>query len=211
MSDRRQAVAVVLATLIALAGLFQLAIRPRLDDAERLDVTVAERADREAALRAEITELQRLVALVPENRRALRRLARALPRTAEGARLLRELDAAARRSRLDLTGTELTSSAGVSAAATAATTAAAALPPGAQPTVRRPPGLPMRLEVTGGYHALRTLLGRLDDAVAERDGRLRIRGRLLTVDGFSMVRDPAGALETTITATAHIAPRTEAP
>lgn len=193
----RRLLPVVLGGVLLLVAIGLLGIRPRLDRAGELDTRIEAQARREAGLRADIARLLVDREHLPANRRALRRLAVALPPTARAAGLLRELDALARRHDVRLRATEVTS------AATQPT-----LPPGAQPTAQRPPGIPMRITLDGRYPDVRRLLAALDRQVRARGSRLVVHGRLLTVDGVSTAIAKDGGLETTLAATAHVAPET---
>lgn len=195
MNDRRLPL-IILAGVLLLAAIGLLGIRPRLQDAGDLDRRIDAQTTRAAALRSSLVELRRDRDALPANRRALHRLAVALPPTARAAALLRELDALARRHGVRLAATEVT---------TGATTAT--LPPGAQPSALRPPGIPMRITLDGRYPAVRRFLAALDRQVRARGSKLSVHGRLLTVDGVSTAQAKDGhGLETTLVATAHVAP-----
>ena len=103
-----------------------------------------------------------------------------------------------------------TTPAGAPASTTpAAATEATGLPPG---TVVGPAGyttLPLDLSFTGRYLDVQELLQRLAGLVAvHADGRIDVRGRLLTVEGFSLTTSGASRsrLQASVSGTAYLAP-----
>ena len=94
----------------------------------------------------------------------------------------------------------------------AATQAAAAtLPPGAVVGTAGFPTMPLDLAFTGSFFKLQDLLARLDRFTRVRDERIDVRGRLLTVDGFSLAASPKGFpnMQASVRATAYLLPSGE--
>ena len=94
----------------------------------------------------------------------------------------------------------------------AATQAAAAtLPPGAVVGTAGFPTMPLDLAFTGSFFRLQDLLARLDRFTRVRDERIDVRGRLLTVDGFSLAASPKGFpnMQASVRATAYLLPSGE--
>ena len=110
------------------------------------------------------------------------------------------------------TGTTGTTGATGPAGAVAATQAAAAtLPPGAVVGTAGFPTMPLDLAFTGSFFRLQDLLARLDRFTRVRDEKIDVRGRLLTVDGFSLAASPKGfpKMQASVRATAYLLPSGE--
>lgn len=105
--------------------------------------------------------------------------------------------------------TGATGATGPTAAFSAATqAAAAALPPGTVVGAAGFPTMPFNFTFTGSFFRLQDFLERLD-RFTEIDGtKVTVRGRLLTVDGFTLGASSKGFpnMTTTINATAYLLP-----
>ena len=90
--------------------------------------------------------------------------------------------------------------------------------PVAATVVQPPPGaavgpaglltVPFSFTFDGGYVALQRFLGAIDAQAKKANGRITVRGRLITVDGFSLSagRDGFPKLRALVSATAYVAP-----
>jgi len=100
----------------------------------------------------------------------------------------------------------------------AAGAATAADAPVAATVAQPPPGaavgpaglltVPFSFTFDGGYLAMQRFLGAIDDLAENRNGHLKVRGRLITVDGFSLAasRDGFPKVKALVSATAYLAP-----
>ncbi len=100
-----------------------------------------------------------------------------------------------------------------SAAPAPATQAAAStLPPGATVGAAGFPTMPFDFSFSGRFFQLQEFLGRLDDFTRVAGKRIDVRGRLLTVDGFSLTPSPKGLprMDASVHATAYLLPADQA-
>jgi hypothetical protein len=95
--------------------------------------------------------------------------------------------------------------------ATATQTAAATLPPGASVGPAGFPTMPFDFRFNGGFFHLEDFLRKVDAFTKVAGDRVRVRGRLLTVDGISLGAGPKGFPQMTanIHATAYLLPADE--
>jgi hypothetical protein len=204
MNDARRATEIALCTLLLVLGLWLLAIRPAQRDAERLDAELATARAATAQAGADLERLREAERDAPANRRALRRLAVALPAKGGVADLVRQLDDAAQQTDVRLTAVGLASGAPAAASAD--------LPPGASaPGPGLPPGVPFTLVYGGGAFGLTSLVDRLQRAVvAGPEGGVEVRGRLVSIDAIELELyeedDPSAGVRAELAATAHLAP-----
>ena len=86
--------------------------------------------------------------------------------------------------------------------------AAAALPPGAVVGAAGFPTLPFDFAFTGSFFKLQDFLNRLDRFTEVKGNDVTVRGRLLTVDGFSLQASPKGFpnMLASVKATAYLLP-----
>ncbi len=96
--------------------------------------------------------------------------------------------------------------------------AGAATVPVAATVAQPPPGaavgpagllaVPFSFTFDGGYLEMQRFLGAIDDLAKNDKGRITVRGRLITVDGFSLAagRDGFPTVKALVSATAYLAP-----
>ncbi len=109
------------------------------------------------------------------------------------------------------TGTPAPAAAAAPVAATQ--TAAAGLPPGAAVGAAGFPTMPFDFKFVGRFFRLEKFLNELDKFTrVAKDGSVTVRGRLLTVDGFTLEAAPAGfpAMTAQVHATAYMLPQDQA-
>ena len=102
-----------------------------------------------------------------------------------------------------------TPAAGAATAADAPVAATVAQPPPGAAV--GPAGLltvPFSFTFDGGYMAMQRFLGAIDDLAKNQNGHLTVRGRLITVDGFSLAAGRNGfpKVQALVSATAYLAP-----
>ena len=107
--------------------------------------------------------------------------------------------------------TGATGPAGAPGAVPATQVAAAALPPGAVVGAAGFPTMPFDFAFTGSFFRLQDFLARLDRFTQVAGEDITVRGRLLTVDGFSLTASPKGFPDmlASFHATAYLLPRDE--
>ena len=117
---------------------------------------------------------------------------------------------------------ESSTEAGTTPAATTATTPAGTTTPGTVPTEATAallpigatvgtaglPVMPYSLEFQGGFFDIADFFGSLDRMVESEKSRLRIEGRLLTIDGFTLEAGPNGFPDLTadVSASSYLTP-----
>jgi hypothetical protein len=99
-----------------------------------------------------------------------------------------------------------------SSPASATETAAASLPIGATVGPAGLPVMPYELRFQGDFFHVADFIKGLDDTVSTQGGAVSVDGRLMTIDGFSLVPNPATgfpSLLSTFAVTTYVTPATE--
>jgi hypothetical protein len=197
--------------VVALLGAFWfLALGPRREEAATLAEQVAAAQMQRDSATQQAALAQQAQDAFDEDYAAVAELGKAVPDEDDTASLLYQLQDAAGKSRVSLEA--LTTSgtngapAGNAAAANPAAPGAAAGPAGAGT-------LQFDLAFTGSYRDLQRLLERLQDFTRIDGERIRVGGRLLSIDGFTLATDPVrGVVKAQVTAKAYmVAPAVAAP
>jgi Tfp pilus assembly protein PilO len=194
MTSRDRTILLGLAVFAAVAGFLFFAIKPKRDEVRSLNAQIAGEQSRLEAAQTTLTTGLRAKAGSAADRAAVAELGQAVPADDNIASLLYELDAVSRSADVDFRALNRGASDGApgtqsaSSPATAAT-AAAKLPPGAVVGTAGLATLPFTLDFTGSFFDLEHFVGDVQDFVQAHDGKLTIRGRLLTIDGVSLVPD----------------------
>jgi Tfp pilus assembly protein PilO len=104
-------------------------------------------------------------------------------------------------------------SAGGATGAPATQVGAASLPPGATVGTAGLATLPFNFVFEGRYLDMQRFLTRVNGFVRLQGGRIVVRGRLLTIDGISLLTSPdtKGIVKATLAATAYLAPPASTP
>jgi len=186
-----------------LAALWFLAIAPKRSERAAVRTNVAQQQARLDTARAQVTAFTATRERFPELVSELRRLDKAVPSRGAVSSLLRQLQRRAR-----VRGAELRLVALKEGAAAAPGAGTASATPGA---VAGPGGLatlPFTFEYTGKYYDLLAVLATVRRAVRLKRAKLKIDGRLLTIDGLAFKRLSPGKplTKAIVNATAYIAP-----
>ncbi len=235
MTARDRTVVTVLAALALVAAAWFLLLSPVRKESAALDAKVAAAQARLTAAQALVASGEAAKVAYKADYAAVSRLGKAVPADDDVPSLVVQLEGAADRSKVDFRSIELaaggasaplaaTQAAAVASAtgATGATGAAGApppvvpatqavsstLPPGASVGAAGFPTMPFDFAFTGSFFKLQDFLGRLD-RFTEVDGQdITVRGRLLTVDGFSLTPGPKGFPDmlASVRATAYLLP-----
>jgi Tfp pilus assembly protein PilO len=221
MTARDRTIVLVLAVAAVIGGFWFLAFSPRRAEVRKLDeqVATAQQTRDDAVNRVSLARAaqQRF----GEDRATIARLGKAVPTDDDPASLLYQLESAAGGSTVDFHTFQLGggSSAGAGAAspAPAPTTpapanqaATAELPPGAVIGAAGLYKLPFSLTFSGSYFDLEKFLNRVHAFTTVHGQAIRVRGRLMAVDGIVMVPSPEGFpnIQASLTASAFLAPPT---
>ena len=208
-NDRRTIAIVVLAGVALLAALWVLAIGPKRDERAKVRDNVAEQRERLDRARTQLASYEASRKQFPQRLAELRRLDKAVPARGAISALLRQLQRRAKVRDSDLRLVALKAGPAAPAASGAQGTAGnRPAAPGATPGPDGLAALPFTFEFRGEYFDLRDILATVRRAVRVRDGRVKVAGRLLTIDGLTFTRDDPTSTRTkaVLNATAYIAP-----
>jgi Tfp pilus assembly protein PilO len=211
MSARDRTVVLVLAVAAVIGGFWFLALSPRRADVRKLDgqITTAQQARDDAVNR--VTQARAAQQRFGEDRATIARLGKAVPTDDDPASLLYQLESAAGGSTVDFHSFQLgagSSASGSAAPAPATQSATAELPPGAVIGAAGLSKLPFSLTFRGDYFDLEKFLARMHSFTTVHGQAIRVRGRLMAVDGISMSAGPKGfpEIQANLTASAYLAP-----
>ena len=233
MTLQRRVILAALVLVAFVASFWVVIVAPARTELGAARTAVSEAQARLDAAIAAAAQIEQTRAQYRRDYRTVQRLNKAVPTDDDVASLVRQLDAVARANDVDFRALRLTGSAGPAVAAQPPSTddaaksttskdekdePAAETTPVAPVVAQAPPGavvgpaglltLPFSLTFDGGYLEMQRFLKAID-GLAKRDGkRIRVRGRLLTVDGFSLAASRKGfpKLQALVGATAYIAP-----
>jgi hypothetical protein len=195
----------LLVTVVAGFGFYTLALKPKRQEAARLDREIAAQEETLRTAQALLAANQRARDGFREAYATVVRLGKAVPADDDVQSLVVQMHAAARKAGVDFSSINLASS-GTSSSASDGTAAATPLPPGA--TVG-PAGFPMmqfELKFRGRYFGLGDFLRRLHGFVRASNDSMRVTGRLLTLDGVKLEPQEEGLtdISATVAATTYL-------
>lgn len=211
-SDRTVLLVVGIVGLIA--AFWFLVLAPKRQEASDL-------ASQVTSLEAEVAqeELNATAATSAEadfksNYHELVTLGKAVPVDADTPSLLTQLQTLSARSDVLFNSITLGSGAGggvTTAPATATEASASLLPIGATVGTAGLPIMPYELQFKGGFFDVADFFGRIDGMVSEKNGKVSVDGRLLTIDNFTMApldeeAKGAGDLAVSVNVTSYLSP-----
>jgi Tfp pilus assembly protein PilO len=195
------------------AAFYKLALAPKLERASELQTQIAASETKLAAAKVQAQTLQSVKRNYAADYTSLVGLGKAVPADDDVRSLLVQVNTAAKRSGVDFRTITLDSGAAAATPAPDATgsaaatqTAASALPPGAIVGAAGLPTMPFSFEFEGSFFEMSEFMSRLERFVVTQGDGLRVRGRLLTVDGFSFVPSDKGfpSMKASLGATAYL-------
>jgi Tfp pilus assembly protein PilO len=218
MTARDRTILMVIAALAAVAAFWFLALKPKRAEIGSLNGEIATQTQRLQTAQQTVAAGLAAKAEYPRNYATVTELGKALPADDDLASLLYQLDATSKGSHIDFesikraAGNATTSTSpatGTTATGTAATSAAA-LPPGAVVGTAGLATLPFTFTFKGSFFDLQRFLGNVQSFVRPNGSGVAVRGRLLTVNGVSLVpgEGDLAHIQANIAATAYIAPET---
>jgi hypothetical protein len=229
MTTRDRIMLLAVAAVAALAGFWFFAIGPKRDDAKVLDGKLAAAQQRLQTAQDAANQAEAAKSRYRKDYAAVARLGAAVPGDDNTATLLFQLQAAARGARVDLRTFSVTGGASASANSTPAASSAsgssssgssssssstapatqaatATLPPGASVGTAGFPTMPFEFTFHGSFAEMQTLLRSLHRFVRVKGDDVAVSGRLLTVDGISLVPTTFPQVTAKIEATAFLLP-----
>jgi len=235
VTARDRTVVTVIAALVLVAAAWFILLAPVRKDATALDGEIAAAQGRLTAAQSVVAQGETAKAAYRADYAAVSRLGKAVPADDDVPSLVVQLESAADRSRVDFRSIELGTGGAAAAAAppaaapaptgTTGTTgpaapagpvpatqaAASTLPPGAVVGAAGFPTMPFDFAFTGSFFKLQDFLARLDRFTRVEGEDITVRGRLLTVDGFSLSPSAKGFpnMLASVHATAYLLPSDE--
>jgi len=215
MTTRDRNILLVLGGLAVLAAFWFLAIKPKRAEVQTLTGQIATQQSRLATAQATVSSGLAAKAAYPKDYATVAQLGKALPADDDLPSLLYQLDAESHGKHIDFESITRGASAAGSGSTSSDTTGAPAtgassLPPGATVGTAGLATLPFSFTFTGSFFDLQKFIQGVQDFVRPEGQGIAVRGRLLTIDGVSLV--PGGKdlshLQAKIAATAYLAPST---
>lgn len=244
MTTRDRTVLMVFAAIALLAATWFLALAPKRQQAQALNLKVAEQTTRLEAAKMSATSAAAARERYARDYATVARLGKAVPVDDEVPSLVYQLETAAAKTKVDFRTMKLEASknapppAAPAAAQAAASTkeqtgaaapaapgagpapaagaapasatgaAAAVLPPGASVGPAGFPTMPFSFAFDGTFFGMERFLRELNRFTRASEDRIDVRGRLLTIDGVSLVAGRRGypRVKASISATAYLLP-----
>jgi type II secretory pathway pseudopilin PulG len=232
VTARDRTVLIVVGLLAVSAGFWFLVMSPKSKSASDLSAQVAEAQQRLTAAQAGATSAEAARRRYADDYATVARLGKAVPVEDDVPSLVYQLSSTANANHVDFRSIKLTATGGptpsaapasAQAAAVAsatgntssttpsATIAPSALPPGASVGPAGFPTMPFSFDFTGSFFDMQKFLRSLD-ALTTVDGKsIKVKGRLLTVDGVSLTAGPKGfpQVDASVIVTAYLLPADE--
>ena len=202
-TDRKTIALVVLGGVAVLAALWMLAISPKREERSQVRENVAAQQARLQAAQTQLASYEAAKKQFPVKLKELKTLDKAVPARGAISELLRQLQRRANVRNSDLRLVALKAGGPASD-----TTGTPPVTPGATVGPDGLAALPFTFEFTGDYFDLRDILRTVRRSVSVKKDKIKVGGRLLTIDGLSFVRTEPTSTRTkaTLNATAYIAP-----
>lgn len=206
-NETRTSAIVGLAGVAILATLWMLAISPKREERSQVKANLAAQETRLQTAQTQLDSFEAAKRQFPVKLAELKQLDEAVPARGAISSLLRQLQRRAKVRNSTLRLVALKPGAAAPAAAEAGT-AAAPVTPGASLGPDGLAALPFTFEFTGEYFDLRDILAAVRRSVSVKKDKIKVDGRLLTIDGLTFKRSDPGSSRTkaTLNATAYIAP-----
>jgi len=215
VTQRDRIVVSVFGLIAVLAAAWFVMLKPKREEATRLAEQVSAAEGRRDAAQSRLGGAQAARGNYREAYASLARLGKAVPADDDTASVLYQLSRTSRRVALDLESLNVQAGpATPAAAAPSGGSAAATAPPGTSPGPGGLLQLPFKLTLEGEFGDMRELLdrvGRYTRVFRDEQGRVRVRGRLLTLDGVSIAPSEGGLLSLRMLANAYVAPAPRRP
>lgn len=207
LTDRDRKILIVLAVVGALAGYWFLLLSPKREEVAKVEGQIAAQVQLRDAAVAQVQAAEAARASFASDYAEIVRLGKAIPTAVDMPSLLVQLDKAAKGTKIDFERMTAGQRTGAAAGGQPASGGAAA------PAAGAPPGLdtvPLDFSFTGDFFDLADFFHRLKRFVHVNDGQIVVRGRLMTIDSFTLGRSETGGdLSVSMKATVYLAPKAE--
>ena len=207
MSKRDRSILIVLAGVIALAAFWFVVLGPKRAEGDKLDADIVAAQQRLTAAEGTVAAGTAAKAAFPHDAATLARVGKAVPADDDLSSLVYQVQASARGAHASFGALER-GKAAESAGATGTGAATTGLPPGAVVGTAGFATLPFSFTFNGSYFSLEHLLDDFHGYVTSNGNAVSVRGRLLTVDGFSLTIGESGLSHITakVSASAYVVP-----
>lgn len=210
MTKRDRTIVAVFACVGILAAYWFVVLGPQRSEAARLGDQVTAAEQRRDAARTQALAAEASRAAYADNYAAVTRVGKAVPTDDDVPSLVFQLETAARKAGIDFRSIRIEGGAAAPAtgAATDPATAGATPPPGTEPGPGGLTKLPFKLTFEGSFFDLRRFLRLAESFTRVRAGDVKVRGRLLSIDGVSLEpgRDGLPDIKASLVASAYLAP-----
>jgi hypothetical protein len=212
MSKRDRSILAVLAGVIVLAAFWFVALGPKRAERGKLDADAVAAQQRIVTAQGIASAGTAAKAAYPQDASTIARLGKAVPGDDDLPSLLYQVQTSAKGAKVEFGALERGKSDAAPDSAATTGPATAALPPGAVVGSAGFATLPFSFTFTGSYFSLEHLLDDLHGYVKSSGDAVSVRGRLLTVDGFSMIAGQGGLshIAAKVSASAYLVPDTAA-
>lgn len=214
MTQRDRIVLMVVGALVLLGGYWFLGLKPKREEVKAADARIAKATSQLAEANAKLANARGSKDKYQKNYATVANLGKSVPVDDNVASLQYQIQAIAKKNGVSFESMELKSGSGggtatPSSSNTASASVSATLPPGAAVGAAGFPTMPFTFIFRGSFFKLQSFLADINDMTTVRkDGRVRVRGRLLQVDGVGLQAGPKGFpnVEAKIAATAYVLP-----
>lgn len=212
MTQRDRTVVLVIAAALLLAGFWFIALKPKRAEVATAETKIGAAQSQLATANNSLESARQSKEAYSTNYGTVANLGKAVPVDSNEGELTYQLEQIAKKYNINFQSLELKSGGSAAAPTTPADASAsvtATLPPGAAVGAAGFPTMPFSFVFQGSFFTLKQFLAEINDLTTVRkDGRIRVRGRLLQVDGMSLAAGPRGFpyVEAKIAATAYVLP-----
>jgi hypothetical protein len=180
----------VLAGVVAAAGFFMVVLKPKRQEAAKLNTKIETKQTELASARQLLASNQQARESYRKAYSTVVRLGKAVPADDDVRSLVVQLDAAAKATHVDFQSINVAGGGGGAPAEGAG--AGAQLPPGATVGPAGFPVMPFTFSFNGSFFNLGDFFDRLEGFVKARNEQLSVTGRLLTLDSLELQPDASG-------------------
>lgn len=228
MSQQRQLTFAALAVLAALAAGWFLLLAPKREQVAAVQAQIAQAESRRDVAAAAVTAGEQARADGRRDARAFTRLLKAVPTDDDVGPLIKQLEKIAIANKIDFRAVKLVAGPATAPAPAApppapqgeeaADETAPSAAPVAAVVAQPPPGavvgpaglltVPFSFTFDGGYAEMQRFLRAVHGLAKSKGGRISVKGRLMTIDGFSLApgRDGLPKVKAIVSATAYLMP-----
>ena len=212
MTQRDRTVLLVVLVLGILGGYWFLALKPKREEVSAADARIAKAQGQLSSADATLSAAREAKASYPKNYATVANLSKAVPVDDNVDTMVYQLEKIAEKNGVGFQAFELKPGSGAAAPTTpsdASASVTATLPPGAAVGSAGFPTMPFTFTFQGSFFTLQKFMADINGLTTVRkDGRIRVLGRLLQIDGVGLQAGPKGFpyVEAKFAATAYVLP-----